>query len=148
MNIFCALLIQDPTWDRGLATSWVRPLFALYQYLLYAMIIDRRIWETLIVINTYWLLSCLNKELKKELFDFLSGVGMASICAVWMIVLYFNIIMAWCLYYLAASMLTVIPWSTCNNTWNTEFCVVEGKKNHQDCQLLYKEISKIICRAC
>ena len=38
------------------------------------------------------------------------------------ITIYFNVTMAWVLYFLYHSLTSVLPWSTCNNDWNTEQC--------------------------
>ena len=37
-------------------------------------------------------------------------------------VTYYNVIMGWSFYYLFASFTKVLPWSTCGNEWNTEYC--------------------------
>lgn len=37
---------------------------------------------------------------------------------------YYNVIVAWTLYFLYMSFRAVLPWSTCDNEWNTENCVV------------------------
>ena len=36
---------------------------------------------------------------------------------------YYNVIVAWTLYYLFMSMRKTLPWSSCNNEWNDESCV-------------------------
>jgi len=40
-----------------------------------------------------------------------------------MIVLSYNVIVSWCVYYLFASMTTELPWQNCRNDWNTAYCV-------------------------
>ena len=48
------------------------------------------------------------------------GYGTAIICCV--LNIYYIVILAWALVYLFYSFNTILPWSTCNNTWNTEHC--------------------------
>lgn len=39
---------------------------------------------------------------------------------------YYNIITTWVIYYIVNSFFNPLPWSTCDNDWNTEFCVSEN----------------------
>ncbi|XP_071125826.1 sodium- and chloride-dependent glycine transporter 1-like [Mytilus edulis] len=54
-----------------------------------------------------------------------TGIGMAIVSG--MCCLYYNVLIAWTLYFLFMSMRTVLPWSTCGNDWNTEHCFVKDK---------------------
>ena len=54
----------------------------------------------------------------------ISGVGFAMLTSQWIVSLYYNVIIAWCLYYLFASMGSPLPWVDCNNEWNTISCIV------------------------
>ncbi|XP_038059707.1 sodium-dependent serotonin transporter-like [Patiria miniata] len=52
----------------------------------------------------------------------LTGIGFA-ICVVNMFVsFYYNTVIAWAVYYLFSSFTSVLPWTSCNNTWNTADC--------------------------
>ena len=64
------------------------------------------------------------------------GLGYATIYIDFFVVVYFNVIIAWTVYYFVASFTSgnsilanpekaLFPWSTCGNSWNTE-CCVEG----------------------
>ena len=44
-------------------------------------------------------------------------VTVSTVCAV-----YYNIIMAWTVYFLLMSLRAVLPWATCDNDWNTDAC--------------------------
>ncbi|CAC5375929.1 Sodium- and chloride-dependent neutral and basic amino acid transporter B(0+),Sodium- and chloride-dependent taurine transporter,Sodium-dependent noradrenaline transporter,Sodium-dependent proline transporter,Sodium-and chloride-dependent glycine transporter 1,Creatine transporter,Sodium- and chloride-dependent GABA transporter 3,Sodium- and chloride-dependent betaine transporter,Sodium- and chloride-dependent GABA transporter 2,Sodium-dependent dopamine transporter,Sodium- and chloride-dependent GABA tran len=51
------------------------------------------------------------------------GIGMAIMNVVCSI--YYNIILAWTIYYLGHSFIGPLPWTTCDNTWNSPQCVTE-----------------------
>lgn len=38
--------------------------------------------------------------------------------------MYYNTVIAWALYYLMASFTTELPWTHCNNEWNTQSCML------------------------
>lgn len=38
------------------------------------------------------------------------------------VAIYYNVIIAWCYYFVFASMQAPLPWSKCNQTWNNEQC--------------------------
>lgn len=38
------------------------------------------------------------------------------------VAIYYTVIMSWTLYYFAMSFSATLPWSTCNNDWNSESC--------------------------
>ncbi len=42
------------------------------------------------------------------------------------VTIYYNIIIAWCLFYLFASFRKKLQWSDCGNWWNTECCSTAG----------------------
>lgn len=48
------------------------------------------------------------------------GYGMVIVCSI--VCVYYNVIIAWTLYYFTLSFSWELPWSTCNNTWNTDLC--------------------------
>ncbi|XP_074657133.1 sodium- and chloride-dependent glycine transporter 1-like [Tubulanus polymorphus] len=57
------------------------------------------------------------------------GMGWAMVIVTFSICLYYNVIVAYCLYYLFASMTSVLPWSTCDNEWNSEYCTNDVNRN-------------------
>jgi SNF family Na+-dependent transporter len=58
----------------------------------------------------------------------LSGVGLASVFAAFVIVAYYNIIIGWSLIYLIMSFMSPLPWSSMNLTPGT---------NYKDCEDLF-----------
>jgi len=65
--------------------------------------------------------------------NFCAGLGFSSTIIVFFCNCYYIMVLTWALYYLFRSFTAVLPWSTCNNTWNTETCttnftaVINGK---------------------
>lgn len=50
------------------------------------------------------------------------GVGYAVIIIALYVGFYYNVIIAWSLYYLFTSMTSELPWLHCGNSWNSENC--------------------------
>jgi hypothetical protein len=50
------------------------------------------------------------------------GIGYATVTTNCFLVVYYNILIAYCFYYLVASFQLIVPWSTCGNWWNTAMC--------------------------
>lgn len=42
---------------------------------------------------------------------------------------YYNVIVSWTLYYFGNSFLSPIPWSNCDNEWNTAACYMRRNAN-------------------
>uniref|UniRef100_UPI00358F8689 sodium- and chloride-dependent GABA transporter 3-like isoform X1 n=2 Tax=Myxine glutinosa TaxID=7769 RepID=UPI00358F8689 len=57
------------------------------------------------------------------------GIGYATQVIVGFLNVYYIIILSWAIFYLFSSFNTILPWSTCNNYWNTENCVEFGTAN-------------------
>ncbi|XP_035217172.1 sodium-dependent dopamine transporter-like isoform X1 [Stegodyphus dumicola] len=50
------------------------------------------------------------------------GVGYAVVLIAFYVDFYYNIIIAWSLHFFVASFNSVLPWTTCDNAWNTNLC--------------------------
>ena len=60
----------------------------------------------------------------------MTGVGYGMVLVSGIVCIYYNLILAWALYYMAMSFTTrQLPWSDCNNDWNTEHCVQRSGVN-------------------
>ncbi|CAG5117132.1 unnamed protein product [Candidula unifasciata] len=55
-----------------------------------------------------------------------TGVGIAMVLISFMVCLYYNVIIMYAIFYLLTSLISLdnsLPWSTCDNAWNTKFCI-------------------------
>ncbi|KAI9563896.1 hypothetical protein GHT06_011364 [Daphnia sinensis] len=50
------------------------------------------------------------------------GTGLATVIMSFLLSTYYNVIIAWALYYLINSFMDPLPWEGCNNDWNSELC--------------------------
>jgi len=53
----------------------------------------------------------------------LTGIGYASVVIVQFLNIYYIVILGWALFYMFASFTSKLPWSHCDNPWNTPQCV-------------------------
>lgn len=60
------------------------------------------------------------------------GVGYGMVIISGIVCIYYNIIITWTLYYLFYSFREILPWSHCENFWNTKHCVVTEKQDEID----------------
>lgn len=66
----------------------------------------------------------LYQTIKIVLMPFLSsGIGYAGVAVMQYVNVYYTVILGWSLYYMFASFRSSLPWSHCNNEWNTPNCV-------------------------
>ncbi|XP_062570937.1 sodium- and chloride-dependent glycine transporter 1-like, partial [Saccostrea cucullata] len=56
------------------------------------------------------------------------GVGYGMVIISGIVCVYYNIIITWTIYFLYHSFSALLPWSTCNNEWNTEKCYIRSKQ--------------------
>ncbi|XP_037642347.1 sodium- and chloride-dependent GABA transporter 2-like isoform X6 [Sebastes umbrosus] len=62
----------------------------------------------------------------RKICPLFEGLGYGGQMIMLYTVMYYIIILAWAFLYLFSSFHTVLPWASCNNTWNTENCVDYG----------------------
>lgn len=53
---------------------------------------------------------------------FFKGVGVGMVTVTLLVCAYYNVINAWSLYFLINGLRPTLPWSTCDNSWNTPRC--------------------------
>ncbi|XP_072044236.1 sodium- and chloride-dependent GABA transporter ine-like isoform X4 [Amphiura filiformis] len=58
----------------------------------------------------------------KKLCPFLKGTGAATVMITFLLTTYYNVIIAWAIFYFIASFQSELPWNKCNQTWNTDDC--------------------------
>nr|XP_057933781.1 sodium- and chloride-dependent betaine transporter-like [Doryrhamphus excisus] len=58
----------------------------------------------------------------RKICPMFQGVGIASLIIVIYLNIYYIVVLAWALFYLFSSFQSPLPWSTCENWWNTDFC--------------------------
>ncbi|XP_017778563.1 PREDICTED: sodium-dependent dopamine transporter [Nicrophorus vespilloides] len=57
-----------------------------------------------------------------RLVPLLKGIGYAVVLIAFYVDFYYNVIIAWALRFFFASFTDMLPWTTCNNPWNTPLC--------------------------
>ncbi|XP_075052981.1 sodium-dependent serotonin transporter [Mixophyes fleayi] len=58
----------------------------------------------------------------RKICPLFKGIGYAICIIALYVASYYNTIMAWALYYLISSFRAELPWTSCNNEWNTDNC--------------------------
>lgn len=58
----------------------------------------------------------------KRFSPLLQGLGLGMVLIAGMVMLYYNVILAWTLYYMVASFEEPLPWKGCNHSWSSKFC--------------------------
>ncbi|XP_063766446.1 solute carrier family 6 member 11a [Eleginops maclovinus] len=65
----------------------------------------------------------------RKVCPLLEGIGYASQMIIFYGCISYIVILAWAFLYLFASFTDELPWATCNNTWNTDSCLVLNNYN-------------------
>lgn len=64
------------------------------------------------------------------------GIGYAMVIISIYVCIYYNMILAYTIFYLFASFSKVMPWSDCDNYWNTDTCYVHGRNKTLDTMMV------------
>ncbi|XP_071102034.1 sodium- and chloride-dependent glycine transporter 1-like [Haliotis cracherodii] len=59
----------------------------------------------------------------------LKGVGVGATLVTAFAIPYYNILLAWPIYYMVKSCSSILPWTTCGNSWNTDLCVEDARNS-------------------
>uniref|UniRef100_A0A8C7ZHV8 Transporter n=1 Tax=Oryzias sinensis TaxID=183150 RepID=A0A8C7ZHV8_9TELE len=65
----------------------------------------------------------------RKISPLFEGLGYGTQVIVTLLNFYYIIVLAWGIFYLSFSFSWDLPWSSCNNTWNTENCVELQRRN-------------------
>lgn len=65
------------------------------------------------------------------MFVVLAGVGFGMVIISAVVCVYYNVIIAWTIYYFVLSFAWELPWSTCNNVWNSPQCYTRSSNGSQ-----------------
>ncbi|XP_060758977.1 sodium- and chloride-dependent GABA transporter 2-like, partial [Neoarius graeffei] len=65
----------------------------------------------------------------RKISPLFEGIGYATQVITVLLISYYIIVLAWAIFYLAFSFSWDLPWSSCNNTWNTDACMVFQQRN-------------------
>lgn len=71
----------------------------------------------------------------------LRGVGYGMVLLTVIVAIYYNVIMAWTLYYFGMSFSPTLPWSHCDNPWNTDACYLRQNGNETYVNMTANETS-------
>ena len=63
------------------------------------------------------------------LCSFFLGIGFASIAVSFLVSVYYNVIMAWSLFYFYQAFKKDFPWLGCHHPWNTPDCYIFNSSN-------------------
>ncbi|XP_071446953.1 sodium-dependent dopamine transporter [Hetaerina americana] len=67
-----------------------------------------------------------------RLVPLFKGIGYAVVLIAFYVDFYYNVIIAWSLRYFFASFTSMLPWTTCDNPWNTNLCrPLDVRKNQE-----------------
>ncbi|CAH1121189.1 unnamed protein product [Ceutorhynchus assimilis] len=76
------------------------------------------------------------------------GIGYAAaVMSCWMNI-YYIVILAWAIFYFFMSLRSDVPWRTCNNYWNTKFCVNPYDRGGLTCWDQYNSFNSTLTKVC
>ena len=89
-------------------------------------------------IPLYYMELCIGQKMRKgsigvwnDISPYLGGVGIASVVVCFLVSLYYNVIIAWCLFYFFTSFQSDLPWSNCPTEEVTYGNVTRLKSVHE-----------------
>lgn len=104
----------------GLSSSFI------FLYLLGAFFIPYTIMLMFVGLPLFFLELCFGQYASEgpitiwKISPLFQGIGYAMFLMSGLVAIYYNMILAWGLFYLISSFTTTLPWSSCDNWWNTD----------------------------
>nr|XP_039249264.1 sodium- and chloride-dependent betaine transporter-like [Styela clava] len=84
--------------------------------------------------------SCLNAW---NIVPAVKGIGYAQLLLSWYYLSYLAVLMAWIVFYLVNSFTTeALPWSTCDNEWNTDMCQSRDTSENLSTSITIKNVTR------
>ncbi|XP_067145522.1 sodium-dependent serotonin transporter [Centruroides vittatus] len=79
-----------------------------------------------LALGQYYRNGCLT--IWQKLCPMMKGIGYAICLIDLYMAMYYNTIIAWAVYFLFASFSTELPWTRCDNSWNTDHCLTLAER--------------------
>ena len=76
-------------------------------------------------------------------FFVVAGLGYAALTCNAFVGFYYNVIIAYCFYYLLMSLRSKLPWSSCDQPWNSDQCVIRTNFTY-NCSVFKEEHRKAL----
>ncbi|XP_076825011.1 sodium- and chloride-dependent GABA transporter 2-like [Clavelina lepadiformis] len=116
-------------WSIGLGNIWRFP-YLCYQYGGGAFLIPYIFFGFVFALPCLMLEASLGQMVRKNLIDtwrskvpVFTGIAYANMVMSFLVVIHYVTLLVWIVKYFVASFSTILPWISCNNTWNDERCV-------------------------
>ncbi|CAH1777693.1 unnamed protein product [Owenia fusiformis] len=127
-------LLSCLTFAVGLGNIWRFPYLCyrngggafLIPYLLFVALCAMPLFFLEVAIGQFGSLSPIATWKLSPLFK---GLGYSMTLLAFVVNIYYNVIVAWTIYFIFASFTWTLPWSTCGNSWNTPQCSLIGQAN-------------------
>ncbi|XP_056022432.1 sodium-dependent proline transporter-like isoform X2 [Ostrea edulis] len=71
------------------------------------------------------------------------GIGVGMVCVLFVVTLYYNIINTWTLFYMGSSFFSPVPWTRCDEEWNTPACINDRPTATSNGTLMNVSVSSI-----
>ena len=121
-------VLWGPGYGIVITVSWLISLY--YNVVIsYTCFVLSGLGYGMVILIVSWLISLYYKVVINYTCFLLSGLGYGMVIVSWLISLYYNVVISYVLFYLYSSLTSVLPWTTCDNWWNTKYCISQHGSN-------------------